>query len=316
MEIKKVCVLGGGGFVGQHVVSRLYEQGCEVRVPYRNINRAKHLTVMPTVSLVEANIHEPDALNKLLEGMDAVVNLVGILHEGRRGDFQRAHVDLPRKVVAACRANGVRRLLHMSAIGVSPDGLSRYQRSKGEGEALVLAAHGEGLAVTTFRPSVIFGPEDEFLNLFAGLLKWTPLFPLGSPNAKMQPVHVGDVARAFAASLNNSATFGQSYELCGPKVYTLQQLVEFVARVKGMKRMIWPLDDEMSSLQAMFFGLLPVKLLTHDNYLTLKTDAVCACPFPEVFGIQPAALEAEAPAYLAGIKPQRFERFIDEAQDR
>ncbi|MDP3482852.1 MAG: complex I NDUFA9 subunit family protein, partial [Sulfuricella sp.] len=287
MEIKKVCVLGGGGFVGQHVVSRLCERGYEVLVPYRNINRAKHLTVLPTVSLVEADVHDPDVLKGLFQGMDAVINLVGILHEGKRGAFQRAHVELPRKVVEACRAAGVKRLLHMSALGGDPDGLSRYQRSKGEGEALVRAAHGEDLAVTVFRPSVIFGPEDSFLNLFARLLQWAPIFPLGSPNAKFQPVYVGDVAHAYVASLNNQATFGQRYELCGPTVYTLQELVEFVARIKGLKRTVIPLSDEMSSLQAMLLGLMPVKMLTHDNYLTLKTDAVCACPFPEVFGIQP-----------------------------
>ena len=199
MEIKKICVLGGGGFVGRHVVSKLCERGYEVRVPYRNINRAKHLTVLPTVSLVEADIHDPAVLKSLFQGMDAVINLVGILHEGKRGAFQRAHVELPRKVVEACRTTGVKRLLHMSALGGDPDGLSRYQRSKGEGEALVRAAHGEDLAVTVFRPSVIFGPEDSFLNLFARLLYWTPIFPLGSSSAKFQPVYVGDVAQAYVS---------------------------------------------------------------------------------------------------------------------
>ena len=312
MEIKKVCVLGGSGFVGQHIVSRLCERGYEVRVPYRNINRAKHLTVLPTVSMVEADIHDPATLKSLLQGVDAVINLVGILHEGKRGAFQRTHVELPRKVVQACRATGVKRLLHMSALGGNPDGLSRYQRSKGEGEALVRAAQGEDLAVTIFRPSVIFGPEDSFLNLFARLLYWTPIFPLGSPNARLQPVYVGDVAQVFVACLNNPATFGQRYELCGPKVYTLQELVEYVAKVKGLKRSVMPLSDGMSSLQSILLGLMPVKMLTHDNYLSLKTGAVCSCPFPEVFGIQPAALEAVAPEYLAAPAIRHFKRFIDE----
>jgi len=314
VKINKVCVLGGGGFVGRHLVSRLHERGCSVTVPYRNYDRTKHLTVLPTVSLVEADIHEPDTLQQLFEGMDAVINLVGILHESKRGDFERAHVDLPRKVVEACRATGVKRLLHMSAIGADASGLSHYQRSKGEGETIVRAAQGEHLAVTVLRPSVIFGPHDHFLNLFARLLKWTPVFPLGSPNAKMQPVYVGDVAQVFAAALNNSATFGQAYELCGPKVYTLQELVEFVARVKGLERKIVPLSDAMSSLQATLLGLMPVKVLTRDNYLSLKTDAVCAFPWPELFGIRPAALEAEAPLYLADIAPPRFKRFIDETR--
>lgn len=312
MEIKKVCVLGGSGFVGQHVVSQLCEQGYEVYVPYRNLNRAKHLTVLPTVTLVEADIHNPNVLKGLLQGMDAVINLVGILHEGKRGAFQRTHVELPRKVVEACRATGVKRLLHMSALGGDPDGLSRYLRSKGEGEALVRAAHGEDLAVTVFRPSVIFGPEDSFLNLFARLLYWTPIFPLGSATSKLQPVYVGDVAQACAASMNNPATFGQRYELCGPTVYTLQELVEYVAKVKGFNRLVIPLSPGMSSLQSIVLGLMPVKMLTHDNYLSLKTDAVCGCPFPEVFGIEPATLEAEAPQYLAATALPRFKRFLDE----
>ena len=312
MEIKKVCVLGGSGFVGSHLVSKLCERGCEVSVPCRNLNHAKHLSVLPTVTLVEANVHDPETLVRLFQDADAVINLVGILHEGKRDAFQRVHVELPRKVVAACRATGVKRLLHMSALGGNPDGLSRYQRSKGEGEALVMAAHGEDLAVTVFRPSVIFGPEDSFLNLFARLLPWAPVFPLGSPRARFQPVYVGDVAQAYAASLNNPATFGQRYELCGPTVYTLQELVEYVARVKGLKRTVVPLPDGVSSLQATLLGLMPVKMLTHDNYLTLKTDAVCGCPFPEVFGIRPAALEAIAPQYLATTGLPRLKRFIDE----
>lgn len=314
MEINKVCVLGGSGFVGSHLASKLYERGYSVSVPCRNINRAKHLSVLPTVTLVEANVHDPETLIRLFRGADAVINLVGILHEGKRDAFQRVHVELPRKVVEACRAAGVKRLLHMSALGGNPDGLSRYQRSKGEGEALVMAAHGEDLAVTVFRPSVIFGPEDSFLNLFARLLPWAPVFPLGSPKARFQPVYVGDVAQAYVASLNNPATFGQRYELCGPTVYTLQELVEYVAMVKGLKRTVMPLSDGISSLQATLLGLMPVKMLTRDNYLTLKTDAVCGCPFPEVFGIRPAALETIAPQYLAATGLPRLKRFIDESK--
>lgn len=314
MKINKVCVLGGSGFVGLHVVSQLCERGYEVSVPCRNFDHAKHLSVLPTVTLVEANVHDPETLVRLFRDADAVINLVGILHEGKRGGFQHAHVELPRKVVAACRAAGVKRLLHMSALGGNPGGLSRYQRSKGEGETLVMAAHGEDLAVTVFRPSVIFGPEDSFLNLFARLLPLAPIFPLGSPNARFQPVYVGDVAHTYATSLNNPATFGQRYDLCGPTVYTLQELVEYVARVKGLDRMVVPLPDGLSSLQAKLLGLMPVKMLTHDNYLTLKTDAVCDCPFPEVFGIRPAALEAVAPQYLAATELPRLKRFIDEAR--
>lgn len=306
MEIKNVCVLGGSGFVGRHIVHQLSERGIEVRVLTRSYESSKHLTVLPGVSLVRANVHDPADLKRQFEGMDAVINLVGILHERKPGDFQKNHVDLPRKVVDACHAAGVKRLLHMSALGGDPSGPSIYQRTKGVGENLVLQAHGENLKVTVFRPSVIFGREDTFLNMFAKILKWAPVFPLGSPNAKLQPVFVEDVARAYVESLANPATFGQRYELCGPKVYTLRELVEFVAEIRGYCRMILLLSDRLSYLQAWVFEKMPVKVLTRDNYYSLKVDNVCRCEFPAVFGIEPAALEAVAPQYLAGDGTDRY----------
>jgi NADH dehydrogenase len=310
MLVKNVCVLGGSGFVGRHIVHLLSERGCDVRVPTRSYEGARHLTVLPTVTLAEANVHDPDQLVRQFAGMDAVINLVGILHERRPGDFQKAHVELPRKVVAACRASGVKRLLHMSALGGSLTGLSNYQRTKGEGENLVLAAHGEDLRVTVFRPAVIFGREDSFLNMFARLLKRLPVLPLGSPNTRFQPVYVEDVARAYAASIDNPATFGQRYELCGPRVYTLKELVEFVARTCGYRRLIIPLNDRLSYWQARLMEFSPVRVLTRDNYLTLKTDAVCQSGAPAAFGIAPTALEAVAPEWLADRTPRARYRLL------
>lgn len=298
MQIHTICILGGSGFVGGHLVSRLYKEGYRLRVLTAHPERCKALAVLPGIEIRKADVHDPAELARQFAGMDAVINLVGILHEKRRGDFERAHVELPRKVVDACRVAAVKRLLHMSALGVSVEGLSRYQQSKGQGEALVRAAHGDGLQVTVLRPSVIYGRGDGFLNLFAELLKWTPVFPLGSPQAKIQPIFVGDVVRAFAASLNNPATFGQAYELCGPRVYTLQQLVEFVAATRGYRRMIVPLGETLSWMQAFVLEFMPVKMLTRDNWLTLKTDATCACPFPAEFGFAPMPLEIQAPDSL------------------
>ncbi|MEW5943235.1 MAG: complex I NDUFA9 subunit family protein [Pseudomonadota bacterium] len=306
MEIKNVCVLGGSGFVGRHIVHQLSERGINVRVLTRSYESGKHLTVLPGMSLVRANVHDPADLRRQFEGMDAVINLVGILHERKAGDFEKNHVELPRKVVEACLAAGVRRLLHMSAQGADPNGLSRYQRTKGQGEALVLQAGNDRLKVTVFRPSVIFGREDTFLNMFANVLKWSPVFPLGSPNAKLQPVFVDDVARAYVASLSNPATFGHRYELCGPKVYTLRELVEFVAKTRGYCRVILCLNDRLSYLQAWVFEKLPVKILTRDNYYSLKTDNVCPNEFPAVFGFRPTALEVVAPQYLAGNDTDRY----------
>lgn len=298
MEIRNICLLGGTGFVGSHLAAALYKQGYRLRIATRSMHRSKHLLVLPGADLRVADIHDPAQLASLCEGMDAVINLTGILHEKKKGDFERSHVALPAKVVAACRATGVKRLLHMSAIGASEQGLSQYQQSKGRGEMTVRAAQSDTLQVTVFRPSVIYGQGDNFLHLFAELLKWSPVLPLGSPEAKIQPIAVGDVVRAFAASLENSATFGETYELCGPKVYTLLELVEYVKATLGLTRWVYPLGDIMSWAQAFALELAPVKMLTRDNYLTLKTPAVCECPFPAVFGFQPLPLEIEAPNSL------------------
>ena len=298
-----------------------------MRVLTRRRERSKELIVLPTVEVVEANIHDPLELNRQLDGMDAVINLVGILHENtagridkpraRRGDFQAVHIELPRKVLHACAAAGVKRLLHMSALGADPTASSAYQRSKGIGEALLREAgsthsthenwylngpkfvRGQGLAVTIFRPSVIFGPDDSFLNMFARLLRRLPVLPLANARARFQPVYVEDVARAYVSSLADPATFGQTYDLCGPKAYTLLELVQLVAAISGRRRPIVPLCDKLSYLQALLLEFAPGKLMTRDNYYSMKTDNVCTGPFPPLFGIQPTALEGVAAGYLA-----------------
>ncbi|WP_281985453.1 complex I NDUFA9 subunit family protein, partial [Azonexus hydrophilus] len=224
MSIKKVLLLGGSGFVGTYIVNRLAQRGIEVTVPTRRRERTKALIMQPGVDMPEANIHCPETLTELVRGHDAVINLVGILHSRDvkfpySDDFARAHVELPKKIVAACKAAGVRRLVHMSALKADPKGPSEYLASKGDGEAVVMAAAGE-LDVTVFRPSVIFGLGDSFLSMFAKVLKSAPIFPLGFGHARFQPVWVADVADAFVDSLSDAATFGQAYDLVGPQVYT------------------------------------------------------------------------------------------------
>lgn len=301
MEFNNVCVIGGSGFVGRHIVHLLTARGVRVRVPTRSRERAKDLILLPTVEVVEADVHDPAALAGLLTGMDAVINLVGILHEIRGGDFQRVHAELPGKVVDAARAAGVPRLLHMSALHAAPDGPSRYLRTKGEAERRVRES---GLDWTMFRPSVIFGREDSFLNLFAGLLRALPVVALAKPNARFQPVFVEDVGRAFVQSLDLPETIGRSYDLCGPKVYTLRELVEYVGGLIGRQRPIIGLGDGLSHLQAFAMELLPVKLMTRDNLDSMKVDSVCGCPFPAEFGFQPTAMEAVVPLYLAEENPR------------
>lgn len=310
MHITTVCVLGGSGFVGRHVCHRLAAQGLRVCVPTRDRERAKQLILLPTVEVMDADVHDARQLARAIRGCDAVINLVGVLHDGRgRGSFREAHVELARKVVAASRDNGVRRLLHMSALGSSTQAPSAYLRSKGEAQAIVREA---GLDMTIFRPSVIFGREDSFLNLFASLLQLLPVMVLASPNARFQPVFVEDVAAAFVSSLGDPDSFGKSYDLCGPRVYTLRELVETVGALTSRRRPVIGLNDTLSYWQAFAMELSPVKLMTRDNYYSMKVDSVCACDFP--FGIRPAALEAVAPEWLGKQTPRaRYQRFRNRA---
>jgi uncharacterized protein YbjT (DUF2867 family) len=310
MDITTVCVMGGSGFVGRHICHQLAARGYRVRVPARDPERAKQLILLPTMEVTAADVHDPVDLARTIRGVEAVINLIGVLHEGRdKHSFAQAHVAFAIKVAAACRQEGVRRYVHMSALNADANGPSAYLRSKGEAEE---AVRGSGLDVTIFRPSVIFGREDSFLNLFANLLRFLPVVFLGSPNARFQPVFVEDVAAAFVKSLEDIASFTKSYDLCGPKTYTLRELVEYVGRMTEHARPVIGLNDTLSYWQAFAMEWLPVKLLTRDNYYSMKVDSVCHCEFP--FGIRPAALEAVAPAWLALQTPRmRYQRFRNRA---
>ncbi len=311
MKIDTVCILGGTGFVGRRLIQELTASGYKLRVLTRRRERHRDLLVLPNLTLVEADIHDARALAEQFAGCDAVINLVGILNEkGRDGSgFRRVHVELPRKIIQACLATGVTRLLHMSALNADAQmGRSHYLRSKGLGEELVHAA--QGLHTTSFRPSVIFGPEDSFFNRFAALLKFSPLiFPLACPQARFAPVYIGDVAKSFALALNEMASFGQHYELCGLRIYTLKQLVEYTAHVINVRRKIIGLNDGLSRLQARIFDRLPGKPFSLDNYYSLQTDSICRSPFPALFNILPASIEAIVPNYLN--RPEQKARFRD-----
>jgi len=309
--VANILILGGSGFIGSHLAERLIRDGHCLRVPTRRRERAKHLLVLPTIDVVEANVHDPAELRALLQGMDVVINLVGVLHDGRGKPygpgFAAAHVELPRKLVEACRATGVRRLLHMSALKAAPDAPSAYLRSKGDGEAVIVGARGT-LQTTIFRPSVVFGPEDNFLNLFARLQRRLPVVVLGSPDARFQPVYVGDVAEAFVRSLRTGESHGRAYDLVGPKVYTLREIVRYVGEVSGYPRPILPLAPRAAYLQAMMLEFAPGKLLTRDNYYSMTVDSVSDAPLP--FDIDATAMEAVAPRYLAADHPRmRYDFF-------
>ena len=299
MRYENILVLGGGGFVGRHLVAALSARGARVTVPSRRRERARHLLLLPTVDVVECDVNRREALSALVTGRDAVVNLVGILHGP---NFAAAHVELPQAVLAACREHGVRRVLHMSALGASVGAPSEYLRSKGVGEQVVLAA--ADLDATVFRPSVIFGPEDALLNLFAKLARLMPVLLLGSPQARFQPVYVRDVAQVMVDALDESKSFGQAYDLCGPKVYTLRELVETVCRITGRRRPVLGLPDSLSYLQALLLELAPGEpLMTRDNLRSMRVPSVCDCSLP--FGVAAQELEALAPAWLAPSGPRQ-----------
>ena len=298
MKFDNVLVVGGSGFIGRHLVAALAARGIRVTVPSRRRERAKHLILLPTVDVVEADVFTPGALERLVAGKQAVVNLAGILH----GDFHRLHVELPQAIVNACRAHGVKRLLHMSALGASRDAPSEYLRTKALGEEVTLAA--TDLETTVLRPSVVFGPEDRFLNLFAQLSRFLAVLAVACPRAQFQPVYVGDVARVVATALGETESFGKRYDLCGPHLCTLRQLVDYVCAVTGRRRLVLGLSPRLSLLQAWVLEHLPGKLMTRDNVRSMQIANVCAegCKLP--FGIVPQALEAIAPSYLAPSGPR------------
>jgi uncharacterized protein YbjT (DUF2867 family) len=302
MSTHKICLLGGTGFVGKRLAARLSEAGHDIVIFTLHRERQRDLLVLPTVRLVQGDVYDPEFLRKQFEDRDTVINLVGILNEkGRNGrGFARVHTELPEKIVEASRQTGVTRLLHMSALHASPAAPSHYLRTKALGEDAVHRAENPDFHVTSFRPSVIFGPGDSFLNRFAGLLRLTPgVFPLACPQARFQPVYVEDVVRSFVASLDSHHTFGNRYDLCGPKVYSLREIVKYVAKLIGKRVCIIGLNDALSYLQAALLEFVPGKPFSLDNYRSLKVDSVCEQGFPEVFGITPSSLEQIAPTYLA-----------------
>lgn len=310
MRIEKICILGGTGFVGSHLTARLANSGYAVKILTRHRERHKTHFVMPNVRIIQVDDLDTVTLKTQFADCDAVINLIGILN-GSEAAFETLHSELPTRIIEACSALGIQRYLHMSALNADAEsGPSQYLRSKGAGEdhAHTLGAD-KGVHITSFQPSVIFGPDDSFFNRFALLLKLGPVLPLACPNARFAPVYVGDVVQAFTQSLTNPATYGQRYELCGPNIYTLKELVDYTAQLTGQKCRIIGLSDKMSRTQAKVFETLfkitpfdpPLSL---DNYQSLQVDSICRSDGLTALGITAKSVESIMPRTLGGQNPR------------
>lgn len=298
MSVNTVLMVGGSGFLGRSVAAHLARKGIRIRIPTRR--PPIHSSFPATAEFVDVDVNDAGVLPSLLNGVDAVINLVGILHDrdGRAPfgpRFNQAHVELPRQIAVAMQQNGVRRLLHVSALRASPEAPSAYLRSKAAGEAVLFAV--PDLEVTVFRPSVIFGPGDAFLNLFAQLLRVFPVLPLAGASARFQPVFVDDVAAALVDALTRSETVGLVYELGGPAGYHLQALVEYVAAQLGRRRWVLPLPGGLAYWQARFLENFPNPPMSVDNLRSMQVDSVTD-GLHDYPGWQPRSLESVAPSYL------------------
>ena len=306
--LRNFLILGGTGFVGRSVAEKLVERSGgaagRLRIATRRVARARHLQLLPTTELAPGDVHDETTLAYMLRGTDAVINLVAILH-GSEAEFERVHVRLPARLAEACKVAGVRRLIHVSALGAAAEAPSRYQRSKARGEEALKAA---GLDLTILRPSVIFGERDRFLNLFASLQSIFPVMPLASAEARFQPVWVEDVASAIVAALDDPTSIGTTIECCGPRVYSLAQLVRAAGAWSGSERPILALPAVIGRLQALFMEMLPGKpLMSRDNVDSMSVANVASGKLPglERLGIEPSPLEAIAPRYLGHVSGEK-----------
>ncbi len=308
MRIESIGIFGGTGFVGSSLANELTDRGLHLRIFPRSREHPRYLSLLPYTEIIEITTYDKTNITEQIAQCDAVINLAGILNE--KGDsgagFRRVHTELTETIIKACFDARIRRYLHMSALNADPFGPSHYLRTKGEAENAAMAAHDEGLETTVFRPSVIFGPNDNFFNRFARLLRISPpLFPLACAFARFQPVFVGDVSAAFVRALTDHSTFGMRYDLGGPQEQTLIEIVRYVAKLTNSRRVIVPMGPLLSKLQANILEYVPGKPFSRDNLRSASADSVCRGEDGLTqLGIKPTAIGEVVPSYLNG----KFER--------
>jgi len=303
-RLQSIVVLGGTGFLGTRLVARLIKDGHQVTVLSRDREQHKHLLVLPGLTLENCDVYAEAYLSERFRGKDVVINLIGILNERGFGGsgFRRAHTELTRGVLQAARSAGATRLLQVSALKAAPDAPSYYLRSKGEAEQLIRDS-GATLDWTIFQPSVMFGPGDSFLIRFARLLATIPgVLPLAKPNARFQPVFVDDVVEALRRCLHGGSCSRQTYELGGPHIYSLREIVNLVAKLTGRRRWIMGLPDPLAWLQGLAMNFVPGRPFSSDNYRSLTVDSVCTQDGFAKLGIKPQSMVASASQYLGALE--------------
>ena len=294
----KVCIIGGSGFVGTYLVNVLASQGHSIKIITRRPERHRHLRTLSNVKLTTIDFFGSKILERQIDTYDVVINLAGILNPSGPNTFELVHEKVAQRIAEATQAVGTSRLLHMSALNADINAPSEYLRTKGKAQQMMLAT--EGLNVTTFSPSVIFGPQDSFFNRFASLLKLMPMsFPLICANARFAPIYIGDVADAFINSIDNPDTFGKNYNLCGPQNYSLYELVQYTAQQINSSSTIIPLNQFFSKPLTMLMNIFPAAPITMDNYNSMKLESVCEESIAEELAIKTRSIESVVPQYLA-----------------
>ncbi len=317
---KVAVVLGGSGFVGRHVVRELAKRGWRVRVGVRRPHHAMHLKPMGAVGqiqLAQVNVRHQGSIEQALHGADAVINLVGILHQDWHQKFAHVQTVGAANIAQACSKIGIDRLIHISAIGADADSESLYASSKGKGESAVLEHMPEA---TILRPSIIFGPEDNFFNRFASMASLSPLVMLpliGGGTTKLQPVYVDDVADSVCQALENTDSLGKVYELGGPQVYSFKELLQLMLKEMRVKRLLAPIPYPIASLIGLggeIFGALPFvePFLTRDQVQLLKRDNVVSDKVGTIedFGVTPKSVESILPSYM--VQYRKYGQFNEE----
>ncbi len=299
MRKQHICILGASGFVGTHLTARLVKEGHHITALTRNRERNRHLLVLPTVRVLTTDVHDADALENHLAGCDVVINLIGLLNQNRKEKFSTAHVELAQKMLAAAKKNGVKRILHVSALKAdAKNAPSEYLKTKGQAQDLLMEQTDVG--VTIFQPSLIFGPDDSFINRFADLLRIpVPWFLLPTPNTRFAPVYVGDVVSAIVASLNDRGTIGKTFELCGPKVLSLKEIVLYIRDRLGKDTRIIGLGQGLSKFVAWMLEWIPGKPMSVDNFQSMQVHSICSTSGLEKLGITSTTMESIVPNMLA-----------------